>query len=98
MEYRHGKPGEPWAVQSAFGWAVIGPRPKRVVSTLSACQSSILQSNEKDLKEQTRKWFDNESYCSRVKLDDRLMSDVKLLEILQKTTACEDSRSTVAML
>ena len=68
------------------------------MSTLSSCQSSILQSNEKELNEQIKSWWDNESYGSRVKVDGRSRSDIRALETLEKTTVCEEGRYTVGML
>ena len=63
-----------------------GPLPKRIMSILSSCQSSILQSSEKDMNEHIKTWRDNENYGSRVKVDGRSRSDVKAPETLEKTT------------
>ena len=98
LEYQRRKSGEPWAVRSALGWTVSGSLPKRVVSILSSCQSSILQASEKDMNEQIKTWWDNECYGSRVKVDRRSRSDFKAMETSEKTTVCEDNRYTVGML
>ena len=50
------------------------------------------------MNEQIKTWWDNERYGSRVKVDERFRSDVKALEILEKTKVCEDNRHTVGML
>ena len=98
LEYERGQPGEPWAVRCSLGWAVSGPLPKKIVSSLTSCHSSVYQSADFDLNEQIKTWWDNENYGSRVKADGRSRSDVKALETLEKTTRCENDRYTVGML
>ena len=98
LAYQRAKSGEPWAVRSVLGWAVSGPLPKRIVSILSSCQSSSLQTSEKDTNEQIKTWWDNESYGSRVRVVGRCRSDVKAFETLEKTTVCEVNRYTIGML
>ena len=98
LEYERGQPVEPWAVRCSLGWPVSEPLPKKSVSSLTSCRSSVYQSADFDLNEQIKTWWDNESYGSRVKVDGRSRSDVKALETLEKTTHCENDRYTVGML
>ena len=101
LEYQRGQPGEPWAVRCFLGWTVSGPLPKKILSSLPSCHSSVHQVHQSadfDLNEQIKTWWDNESYGSRVKVDGRSRSDVKALETLEKTTHCENDRYTVGML
>ena len=98
LEYQRGQSGEPWVVRCSLGWAVSGSLPRKIVSSLTSCHSSVYQSANFDLNEQIKTWWDNESYGSRVKVDGRSRSDVKALETLKKTTHCENDRYTVGML
>ena len=95
LEYQRGQPGEPWAVRRSLGWTVSGPLPKKILSSLPSCHSSVHQSADFDLNEQIKTWWVNESYGSRVKVNGRSRSDVKALETLEKTTRCENDRYTV---
>ena len=97
LGYQRGQPGEPWAVRCSFGWAVNGPLPKKIVSSLTSCHSSVHQSADFDLNEQIKTWWDSESYGSRVKTDGGSRSDVKALGTLEKTTHCENDRYTVGI-
>ena len=51
LEYQRGEPGEPWADRCSLGWAVSGPLPKKIVSSLTSCHSSVHQSADFDLNE-----------------------------------------------
>ena len=98
LEYQHGQLDEPWAVRCSLDWTVSGPLPKKIVSSLTSCHSSVHHPADFDLNEQTKTWWDNESYGSRVKVDGRSRSDVKALKTLEKTTHCENDRYNVGML
>ena len=97
-EYQRGQPGEPWAVRCSLRWTVSGPLPKKIVSSLTSCHSSVHHSADFDLNEQIKTCWDNESYGSRVKVDGRSRSDVKALETLETTTHCENDWYTKGML
>ena len=98
LEYQRRQSGKPWAVRCSLVWTVSGPLPKKIVSALTSCHSSVHQSADFDLNEQIKTWWDNESYGSRVNVDGRSRSGVKALESLEKTTHCENDRYTVGML
>ena len=56
LQYQRGQQGEPWAVRGSLGWIVNGPLPKKIVSSLTSCHSSINQSADFDLNEQIKTW------------------------------------------
>ena len=60
LEYQRGQPREPWAVRCSLGWTVSGPLPKKILSSLPSCHSSVHQSADFDLNEQIKTWWDNE--------------------------------------
>ena len=56
------------------------------------------QSADTIMNKQIKSRMDNESYGSRVKVDERSRADVKALQTLEKTTQCDNGRYTVDML
>jgi hypothetical protein len=97
LEYKSSNDKSPWAVRLPLGWTLSGPLPSQLAED---CVSTFYARCTEDtqLVEQVRHWWDIESYASRCQVLSRTSEDKRAQQLLDETTTHDGERYKVGLL